>query len=90
MTVFMGTEKVVIGHPQSQIITGTIVTVKTICRTVGSLVGTVQPFYHLLIGAEFFRDGIFVRQADYLCDVEVEVILELFGKLHCGQCGYAL
>lgn len=57
--MFMWPEKVIIGNLESQVIVGTVDVIKTVRRSVRSLVCTVQPFNHLLERTEFF--GSFVK-----------------------------
>lgn len=46
-------QEVVISHPEGKVIISTVITVKAVCWTVGSLVSTVDTFNHLFIRAEF-------------------------------------
>ena len=70
-------QEVIVGHPQRQVIAGSVIVVESVRRPVGSFVGTVQALDHLFIGPVFFGDSIFVLQADDLRDIKPE----LFSKL---------
>lgn len=83
--MFMRSEKVVVSHPESQVIVGAIDVVKAVCHSVRGFISTVEPFDHLLEGAVLFGDGIVVGKSDYLCDLEGECFPKLFGELHGGQ-----
>ena len=85
VVMFMRPEKVVVSHPESQVIVGTIDVVKAVCHSVRGFIGTVEPFDHLFEGAVLFGDGIVVGKSDYLCDLEGECFPKLFGELHGGK-----
>lgn len=60
MVVPVRTQNIIIGNPQSHVIVGTVVIIITAADTVSGFKGTVEPFNHLLVRAELFRDGIIV------------------------------
>ena len=79
--VFVWPEEVVIGNPESQIIVGTVDVIKTIRRPVRSLVGTVQPFNHLLERTEFSGYLIVVGKSNYLSDLKLKFFTKLMEEL---------
>ena len=81
----MGTQEVVVGDPEGQVIVGTIDAVEAVRRPVGGLVGAVEPFNHLFERAVFGRDGIVVGKPDDLCDLEGEVFPQFLSELHGGK-----
>ena len=85
VVVFMRPEKVVVSHPESQVIVGAVDVVKAVCHSVRGFISTVEPFDHLFERAVLFGDGIVVGKSDYLCDLEGECFPKLFGELHGGQ-----
>ena len=46
--------EVVISNPESQVVVGTLDVVKTVCGPIGSLIGSVEAFNHLLEWSELF------------------------------------
>lgn len=85
VVMFMWPEKVVVSHPESQVIVSTVDVVEAVCHSVRGFISTVESFDHLFEGAVLFGDGIVVSESDYLCDLEGECFPKLFGKLHGGQ-----
>lgn len=83
--MFMRSEKVVVSHPESQIIVGAIDVVKAICHSVRSLISTVEPFDDLFKGAVLCGDGIVVGKTDYLGNLEGKCFSKLSCKLHGGK-----
>ena len=83
--MFMRAQEVVIGNPESQVVVGTVDAVKAVCVAVGSLVGAVEPFDHLLERSVFRGNSVVVGKSDDLCDLEGKGFAELFGKLHGGE-----
>ena len=81
----MRAQEVVIGNPESQVVVGTVDAVKAVCVAVGSLVGAVEPFDHLLERSVFRGNSVVVGKSDDLCDLEGKGFAELFGKLHGGE-----
>lgn len=45
--MFMRPEKIVVSHPEVQVIVGTVDVVKAVCHSVSCLIGTVEPFDYL-------------------------------------------
>ena len=83
--VLVGTQEVVISNPEGQVVVGAVDIVKTVCRAVGSLVGTVEPFDHLLEWTVLRGDGIVVGKSDDLGDLEGKVFSRLFCEFHGGE-----
>ena len=81
MVVPVRTQKIIIDNPQSHVIVGTVVIIITAADTVSGFKGTVEPFNHLLVRAELFRDGIIVCEPNYLRDVKLEIIAQLLSEL---------
>ena len=81
----MRPQKVVVCHPQCKIVAGTVITIETVGGTVGSLVGAVQSFDHLLVWTEFLGNGIIVCKANDLSDLKLELLAELSEELLCGK-----
>lgn len=81
MVVPVRTQKTIIGNPQSHIIVGTVVIIITAADTVSGFKGTVEPFNHLFVRAELFRDGIIVCEPNYLRDVKLEIIAQFLSEL---------
>ena len=85
MVVPVRTQEVVVGDPEGEIVVGAVKVVKAVGRPVGGLVGTVEAFYHLLVGPELSRDGIVVCKADDLSDVKPEGIAKASEELLSSQ-----
>ena len=83
--VFMRAQEVIISYPESQVIVGTVDVVETIRVTVGSFVGTVQSFDHLLEWTVFRRNSIDVGKSNHLSDSKGKIFAEFFDKLHCSK-----
>ena len=81
----MRPQEVVVGNPEGEIVVGTIIVVKAVCRTIRGLVGTVEPLDHLLVRTKLRGDCIIVRKADDLGDLELELLTELMEKLLGGK-----
>lgn len=72
--MFVRTEKVVVGNPECQVITGTVNVIETVGMSIRCFVSTVQTFYHLFERAMFFGNHIFIGQTDNLCDGKGKVL----------------
>ena len=84
----MWPEEVIIGNPESQIIVGTVDVIKTVCRSVRSLIGTVQPFDHLFERTKFFGYFIVVGKSNYLSDFKLKFFTKLVEELlRCKRVG---
>ena len=83
--VFMRTKEVIVSHPESQVVAGAVDVVETVCVTVRSLIGAVQPFDHLFEGTVFCRNSIVVGKSNDLSDLECKVFPELLYEFHCGE-----
>ena len=81
----MWPEKVIIGNPESQVIVGAVDVIKTVCRSVRSLIGTVQPFDHLLERTKFSGYFIVVGKSNYLSDLKLEFFAKLMEELLGGE-----
>ena len=79
--MFMWPEKVIISNPESQVIVGAVDVIKTVRRSVRSLIGTIQSFNHLLERAEFFGYFIVVGKSNYLSDFKLKGFTKLVEKL---------
>lgn len=53
-----------IREPESKVIVGTVDVVKTVCMTVRSLIGTVEPLNHLFVWSVFLRNSIVVGKTN--------------------------
>ena len=85
MVVFVWAHKVIVSDPKGQIIVGTINTVESVCRTIGSLLGPVQAFNHLLVWPEFFGYLVIISETDDLCDIELKLFTIFAEELLCSQ-----
>ena len=83
--VFMRTKEVIVSNPESQVIVGAVNVVETVCVTVRSFVGAVEPFNHLFERTVSCRDSIVVGKSNHLGDFEGKVFPELFYEFHCGE-----
>ena len=83
--VLMGTQEVVVGNPEGEVIVGAFDAVKPVRLPVGGLVGAVESLDHLLEGAEPFGDGIVVGKSDDLGDGELKGVTELMEELLGSQ-----
>ena len=83
--MFMWTQEVVVGNPESQVIVGTVDVIKSIRVAVRSLIRAVQPFDHLFEWTVFFRDSIVVGKSNDLSDLKGKDITEFFSELHCSK-----
>lgn len=75
------TQKIIVGNPQSHVIVGTIVIIITEADLVCRFKGAVEPFDHLFVRAEFFRNGIVICEPNHLGDVKLEIIAQFFSEL---------
>ena len=85
VVVFVGTQKVIVCNPKSKVIVGTVDVVKSVRFPVGSLVGAVQAFDHLLERTIFSGNSIVVGKTKDLGDVEVKGVTEFMEELLSGQ-----
>ena len=81
----MRTKEVIVSNPESKVVVGTVDVVKTICVTIRSLIGAVQPFNHLFEWSVFCRNSIVVGKSNNLSDFECKVFSELLSEFHCGK-----
>jgi len=81
----MRSQEVVVRHPQSKIVAGTVITVETVGGTVGCLVGAIKALDHLLVRTEFLGNGIIVCKTDDLCYLKLKLLAELHEELLCGK-----
>ena len=66
----MRTKEVIVSNPESKVVVGTVDVVKTICVTIRSLIGAVQPFNHLFEWSVFCRNSIVVGKSNNLSDFD--------------------
>ena len=78
--MFMWSEKVVVSHPESQVIVGAVDVVKAVCYTVRSFISTVEPVDHLFERAVLRGDGIVVGKTDHLGNLESEGFPNFFAN----------
>ena len=71
--VFMRAQEVIVGNPKSQVIVSPVDVIKSVCMAVGSLIGAVKAFDHLLEWPVLHRNSIVVGKSDYLSDFESKV-----------------
>ena len=83
--MFVGTQKVIVGNPESQVIVGTFDVVKAVCFPIGSFIRTVQPFHDLFEWTVFFGYSIVVGKSNDLGDRKGKVFSKLLCELHCGK-----
>ena len=83
--VFVRTKEVVVSDPEDKVIARTVDAVKTICVTVRSLIGAVQPLDHLFEWAVFRRNSVVVGKSNHLSDFEGKVFPELLYEFHCSE-----
>ena len=83
--VFVRTQEVVVGNPESQIIVGAFDVVKAVGFSVRSLIGSVEPFHDLFEWTVFFRHSIVVGKSNHLGDLERKVFAKLFCEFHGGK-----
>lgn len=83
--VFVGTQKVIVCNPQSQIIVGTVDVVKAVCFPVGRFIGPVQALDHLLEWTELFGNRIVVGKSDHLGNAELESLPKFMEELLGSQ-----
>ena len=81
----MWTKKVIGSNPESKVIVGTIDVVETVCVTVRSLIGAIEPLNHLFQWAVFRRNSIVVGKSNTLSDFEGKVFPELLYEFHCSE-----
>lgn len=60
VVVFMRPEKVVVSHPESQVIAGTVDVVKAVCYSVRSFISTVEPLYTISRTIYSFHGRLFL------------------------------
>ncbi len=82
---YVRTKEVIVSNPERKVIVGTVDVVETICVTVRSLIGAVQPFNHLFEWPVLCRNSIVVGKSNDLSDLECEVFSELLCEFHCGK-----
>ena len=83
--VLMGTQEVVVGNPEGEVIVGAFDAVESVCFPVRGFVGTVEPFDHLLERTVFCGYSIVVGKSDDLGDGELKSITELMEELLGSQ-----
>ena len=83
--MFMWSQEVIVSHPESQVIVGTVDVIKSVRAAVRSLVRAVQPFNHLFERAVFFRNSIVVGKSKNLGNGEGKVFTKLFCEFHCSK-----
>ncbi len=83
--MFMRAQEVIVGNPKSQVIVSPVDVIKSVCMAVGSLIGAVKAFDHLLEWPVLHRNSIVVGKSDYLSDFESKAFSKFLDKLHCGE-----
>lgn len=81
----MWPERVIIGNPESQVIVGAVDVIKTVRRPVRSLIGTVQPFDHLIERTKLFGYFIVVGKSNHLSILKLEFFAKLVEELLGGE-----
>ena len=81
----MWPQEVVVRHPQCKIVACAVITVETVGGTVGSLVGAIKAFDHLLVWTEFLGNGIVICKADDLSNLKLKLLAELPKELLCSK-----
>ena len=85
VVVFMRAKEVIVSDPEGKVIVDTVDAVKTVCVTVRSLIGAVQPLDHLFEWTVFRRNSVVVGKSNHLSDFEGKVFPELLYEFHCGE-----
>ena len=83
--MLVGAQEVIVSDPEDKVIAGAVDVVKAVGGPIGGLVGTVEPFDHLLERAVFFGNSIVVGKTNDLCDPERKGFPEFFEEFHCGE-----
>ena len=83
--MFVWTKEVIVSNPESKVIVGTVDVVETVCVTVRSLIGAIEPLNHLFKWAVFCRNSIVVGKSNNLSNFECKVFPKLSYEFHCGE-----
>ena len=83
--VFMRAKKVVVSDPEGKVIARTVDVVKTVCVTVRSFIGAIQPLNYLFEWAVFRRNSVVVGKSNHLSDFECKVFPEPLYEFHCSE-----
>ena len=81
----MGPQEVIISDPERQVIVRAFDPIEAVRMAIRSLIGTVEPFDQLFVRTEFSGNGIIVRKADHLRDLELHPLAELNEELLGSQ-----
>ena len=83
--VFVGTQKVVINNPESQVIVGAVDVAEAVGMTVRGFISPVQTFNHLFERTVLGGNSIVVGKSNDLGDFKSEVFAKLLYEFHCGE-----